>query len=63
MMKEQSSGAVNIDQGVEVWSSFVASQGPFAVVRATRQAIAFCEALGVEVPDLSGEVQRLVPAW
>ena len=60
---EHSSGAVNIDQGVEVWSSFVASQGPFAVVTATRQAIAFCEALGVEVPDLSGEVQRLVPAW
>ena len=60
---EHISGPINIGQGIEAWASFVASQGSFAILTATRQAIAFCEALRVEVPDLSGEVQCLVPAW
>ncbi len=51
-----------IGQGIEAWSSFVTSQGPFAIVTATQQAIDLCEASGVEVPDLSVEVQRLVSA-
>jgi len=53
-------GIVTVEQGIEAWSSFVTSQGSFAVLTATEQAIAFCKTLGVEVPDLSGEVKRLV---
>jgi hypothetical protein len=56
-------GIVALEQGREAWSSFVTSRGSFAVLTATEQAIAFCKALGVEVPDLSGEVKRLVSAW
>jgi len=49
-----------INQGVEAWAAFVLSQRPFMVMSATQQAIALCQALRVEVPDLSGEVKRLV---
>jgi hypothetical protein len=54
---------VIIGQGIEAWSSFVASQRSFAGVTATQQAIAFCKDLGVKEPGLSSEVQRWVPAW
>ena len=43
-------------KGIEAWSSF-------AVLTATQYAIDLCKAVGVEVPDLSGEVKRLVSAW
>ena len=59
----QISTTASIGQGIEAWATFVVSQGSFAVLTATQQAIALCEVLGVEVPDLSSEVQRLVPAW
>jgi hypothetical protein len=49
-----------IDQGMPAWSAYVISQRPFLVIVATEQAIARCKALDVEVPDLSGEVKRLV---
>ncbi len=49
-----------INQSVEAWAAFVLSQRPFMVMSATQQAIALCQALHVEVPDLSGEVTRLV---
>jgi hypothetical protein len=62
-LAEYTRGIVKLEQGIEVWSSFVTSQGSFAVLTATQYAIDFCKALGVEVPDLSGEVKRLVPAW
>jgi hypothetical protein len=62
-LSEYTRGIVTLEQGKEAWSSFVISQGSFAVLTATDQAIAFCKVLGVEVPDLSGEVKRLVPAW
>ena len=52
-----------IGQVITVWSSFVTSQGSFAVVTATQQAIDLCKASGIEVPDLSVEVPRLVSAW
>jgi hypothetical protein len=55
-------GIVTLEQGIEAWSSFVTLQGSFAVLIATQYAIDFCKTLGVEVPDLSGEVQRLVYA-
>jgi len=49
-----------ITRGIEAWTAFVRSQRPFLVMSATQQAIALCQALRVEVPDLSGEVTRLV---
>jgi AAA domain len=53
-------GIVTLEQGIEAWSSFVTSQGSFAVLTATQYAIDLCKALGIEVPNLSGEVKRLV---
>jgi hypothetical protein len=55
-------GIVSVGQGIEAWSSFVTSQGSFAVLTATQYAIDLCKTLGVAVPDLSDEVQRLVSA-
>jgi hypothetical protein len=49
-----------IEQGMEAWSAFVLSQRPFPVMSATQEAIAMCKTQGIEVPDLSGEVQHLV---
>ncbi len=54
-------GIVTLEQGIEAWSSFVTTQGSFTVLTATQYAIDLCKAVGVEVPDLSGEVKRLVP--
>jgi hypothetical protein len=53
-------GKVVIDQGMAAWSTYVLTQRAFLVVVATEQAIALCKALDIEVPDLSGEVKRLV---
>ncbi len=55
-------GIVKLEQGIEAWSSFVITQVSFKVLTATQYAIDLCKTLGVEVPDLSGEVKRLVPA-
>ena len=60
-LTEYTRGIVTLEQGMEAWSSFVTSQGSFAVLTATQYAIDLCKAVGVEVPDLSGEVKRLVP--
>ena len=59
-LSNYTTGIVSLEQGIEAWSSFVTSQGSFAVLTATQYAIDLCKALGIEVPDLSGEVQRLV---
>lgn len=61
--RELSGRTSTIGQGMAAWSSFVTSQGSFAIVTTTQQAIALCEASGIEMPDLSGEVQHLVSAW
>ena len=53
-------GKVVIDQGVTAWSAFVISQRAFLIVVATGQAIAMCNEMGIEMPDLSGEVKFLV---
>ena len=53
-------GKVVIEQGLPAWSDYVLSQRPFLVVVATEQAIEMCKALDIEVPDVSGEVKRLV---
>ena len=52
--------ANSIGQGMDAWSAFVTFRSPFEVMVATEQAIAFCRSIEVEVPDLSGEVKRLV---
>ena len=62
-LAEYTRGIVTLEQGIVAWSSFVILQGSFGVLTATQYAIDFCKALGVEVPDLSGEVKRLVSAW
>jgi len=49
-----------IHDGMEAWTSFVLSQRPFIIVVATEAAIAQCKARGIAVPDLSGEVKKLV---
>lgn len=53
-------GKVVIDQGMPAWSDYVLTQRAFLVVVATEQAIVLCKAMGIEVPDVSGEVKRLV---
>jgi hypothetical protein len=55
-------GIVTVGQGIAAWSSFVTTQGSFAVLTATQYAIDLCKTLELEVPDLSGEVKRLVKA-
>jgi hypothetical protein len=55
-------GIVTVGQGIAAWSTFVTTQGSFAVLTATQYAIDLCKTLGLEVPDLSGEVKRLVKA-
>ena len=61
-LSNYTSSIVSVGQGIEAWSSFVISQGSFAVLTATQYAIDLCKTLGFEVPDLSGEVKRLVKA-
>ncbi len=53
-------GKVVIEQGMAAWSDYVLTQRAFLVVVATEQAIVLCKAMGIEVPDVSGEVKRLV---
>ncbi len=36
------------------------SQRAFLIIVATEQAIVMCKAMGIEVPDVSGEVKRLM---
>jgi hypothetical protein len=56
----QTGAADAIEQGIEAWSAFVTSRSSFDVMIATDKAIALCRSIGIEVPDLSGEVKRLV---
>jgi hypothetical protein len=49
-----------IDEGRVAWSAFAVSQRPFLTAVATEAAIAQCKALGLDVPDLSGEVKQSV---
>ena len=53
-------GKVVIEQGMAAWSDYVLTQRAFLVVVATEQAIVLCKAMGIEVPDVSGEVKHLV---
>jgi hypothetical protein len=49
-----------INDGMEAWTAFVLSQRPFIIVVATEAAIAQCKERGIDVPDLSGEMKKLV---
>lgn len=53
-------GKVVIEEGMAAWSAFVRASRAFLIVVATEEAIAMCKALDIEVPDVSGEVKRLV---
>jgi hypothetical protein len=59
-LAEYTRGIVKLEHGIEAWSSFVTSQGSFTVLTATQYSIFLCKTLGIEVPELSGEVNRLV---
>jgi hypothetical protein len=47
-LAEYSKGIVKLEHGMEAWSSFVTSQGSFAVLTATQYAIDVCKTLGLE---------------
>src|SRR5258708_35428819 len=49
-----------IDEGMEAWAAFVPTERAFAVTWAIQEALALCQVLGIEEPELSGEVKRLV---
>jgi len=49
-----------IEQGMEAWAVFVLTQRAFPITWATQEALALCRALGIEEPELSSEVKRLV---
>ena len=49
-----------INDGMDAWTIFVLSQRPFIIVVATETAIAQCKERGIDVPDLSGEMKKLV---
>ncbi len=53
-------GKVVIGEGIAAWSDFVRASRAFLIVVATEQAIALCKNMEIEVPDVSGEVKRLV---
>ena len=48
-----------ITQGMGAWATFAVSQRPFTIVLAIQEALALCQALGIEVPELSGEETRV----
>jgi hypothetical protein len=45
---------------MEAWAAYVRTQRAFLVAWVTEEALALCRALGIQEPELSGEVQRLV---
>ena len=49
-----------IEQGMDAWAAYVLTQRAFLVTWATQEALALCRVLGIEEPELSGEVKRLV---
>jgi AAA domain-containing protein len=53
-------GKLLIEEGMEAWAAYVRTQRAFLVAWVTEEALALCRALGIQEPELSGEVQRLV---
>jgi AAA domain len=58
-LKEQG-GKLLIEQGMEAWAAYVLTQRAFLVTWAIQEALALCRALGIQEPELSGEVKRLM---
>jgi hypothetical protein len=61
-LSKYSRDIVTLEQGTEAWFFLCDLPGSFAVLTATQYVIDLCKALGVEVPDLSDEVECLVSA-
>ena len=53
-------GKLLIEEGMETWDTYVRTQRAFLVSWATQEALALCRGLGIQEPELSGEVKRLV---
>jgi predicted transcriptional regulator len=53
-------GKLLIEEGLEAWATYVRTQRAFLVIWATEEALALCRVVGIEEPELSGEVKRLV---
>jgi hypothetical protein len=53
-------GKLLIEEGIEAWATYVRTQRAFLVSWATQEALALCRGLGIQEPELSGEVKRLV---
>ena len=53
-------GKFLIEEGLESWATYVRTQRAFLVIWATEEALALCRALGIQEPELSGEVKRLM---
>jgi hypothetical protein len=55
-------GKLLIEEGMEAWATYVRTQRASLVSWATQEALALCRVLGIQEPELSGEVKRLVEA-
>jgi hypothetical protein len=53
-------GKLLIEEGREAWATYVRTQRAFLVSWATQEAVELCRGLGIQKPELSGEVKRLV---
>lgn len=53
-------GKLLIEEEMEAWATYVRTQRAFLVSWATQEALALCRTLGIQEPDLSGEVKRLM---
>jgi hypothetical protein len=53
-------GKLLIEEGMEAWAAYVLTQRAILVTWAIQEALALCRALGIQEPELSGEVKRLI---
>jgi predicted Zn-ribbon and HTH transcriptional regulator len=53
-------GKLLIEEGMEAWATYVRTQRAFLITWATQEALALSRALGIQEPDLLGEVKRLI---
>ncbi len=53
-------GKLLIEEGMEAWATYVRTQRAFLVSWATQETLALCRVLGIQEPELSGEVKRLI---
>src|SRR3989440_12973648 len=53
-------GKLLIEEGREAWATYARTQRAFLVSWATQEALTLCRGLGIQEPELSGEVKRLV---